>query len=134
VSANLDLVRSIFADWERGDYGRADWADPSIEIELVGGPQPGRWTGFAGMVEVARSIFDAWEGFHHGSGAQFRELDDARVLCFYSLLGRGKTSGMDLAQMQSQGTAVFRIRDGKVVSLIINWDRDRALADLGLEE
>jgi ketosteroid isomerase-like protein len=78
MSENLDLVRSIYAAWERGDYGSPKWAHPEIEFTFADGPSPGVWIGIADMTR-------AWS-------------------------------------------------DGKVTKLVLYWDRDRALADLGLEE
>ena len=46
--------------------------------------------------------------------------------------GRGKTSGLELNQIRTQGAHLFHIRDGKVRRLVRYMDRDRALADLGL--
>jgi ketosteroid isomerase-like protein len=133
MAANLDLVHSIFADWERGDFGRADWADTSIEIEVVGGPQPGKWTGFAGMAKVARGIFDVWEGYRVQAEG-YRNLDNERVLVLVRNSGRGKTSGMELGELPTKAANLFHLRTGKVVRFVLYWDRDRALAALGLEQ
>ena len=132
MSANLDLVRSIYADWERGDFSKAEWADPEIEYVQVGGLAPGSWTGLAGMAQAMRDWLSEWEDFRMEAD-EFRELDDERVLVFSHYSGRGKTSGLEIGQVRMTATTLLHIRDGKVVRLVTYFDRDRALADLGLE-
>jgi hypothetical protein len=52
-SANVELVRSIYAAWERGDYSRAgEWAHREIEYVNADGPAPGIWTGAQGMAAL----------------------------------------------------------------------------------
>jgi ketosteroid isomerase-like protein len=131
MSANLDLVRSTYAAWGRGDYGSAEWADPEIEWVIADGPSPGTWTGLAEMAERSRADLSAWEEFRQDATA-YRELDDERVLVLIDRSGRGKTSGLELGQMRTQGAHVFHVRDGKVTRFVTYWDRERALADLGL--
>ena len=60
-SANLDLVRSIYAEWERGDFTSAEWAHPEIEYVWAEGPSPGRWKGVAAAGEGFRGWTSAWE-------------------------------------------------------------------------
>jgi hypothetical protein len=45
---------------------------------------------------------------------------------------RGKTSGLELGEMRTRGASVWRISGGKVTKLVIYWNGERALADLGL--
>jgi ketosteroid isomerase-like protein len=132
VSANLDLVRSIYTPWERGDFSSVGWAHPEIEFVIVGGPSPGTWTGLAGIAEGTREFLSAWEDLR-AEADEYRELDNERVLVLAHWGGRGKTSGLDLGQMSTNVASLFHVGDGKVTRLINYVDRNRALADLGLE-
>ena len=132
MSANLDLVRSIYAEGERGDYrSTAVWAHPEIEYVVADGPEPGSWTGLAGMAEAWRGLSSAGENLRV-LAEEYRELDDQRVLVLLDTTGRGKTSGIDLHQVRG-GASLFHLFDGKVTRVVTYWDRDRALANLGLD-
>ena len=131
MSENLDLVRSIYAAIGRGDYSSAEWADPEIEYVFAGGPEPGRRTGLTGMAEGWREWLNAWEDYRVEAD-EYRGLDEERVLVLSHYSGRGKTSGLEVGQMRTDGATLFHVRDGKVMRFVGYWDRDRALADLGL--
>ena len=133
MSENLDLVRSIYADFERGDFSHADWADREIEYVHADGPARGTWTGLAGMASGWREWLSAWKGLHVEVD-RCVELDEGRVLVLSRGIARGSASGLDTGEMRSEAAAVFHIRDGRVAKLIISWDCDRALAELGLKE
>jgi uncharacterized protein len=130
-SANIDLLQSIYAAWEEGDFSSGEWAHPEIEYVIADGPDPGSWKGLAGMAEAMRTILSAWEDFR-GVAEEYRELDDERVLVLTRRTGRGKTSGLELGQMRAKAAQIFHVRGGKVTRVVTYWDRERALADLGL--
>ena len=133
MSENLDLVRSICSDWERGDYSSVEWEHPEIEFVIADGPAPGSWVGAAGITEGWGGFLSAWEGFRFKMD-EYRELDSERVLVLFHFGGRGKTSGVELGQTGSRAATLFYIRGASVTRIVVYFDLDRALPDLGLEE
>src|SRR5436190_21239189 len=133
MSANLDLVRSIYADWERGDFSSAEWAHPDVQCVFADGPDPSSWTGLPGMAQSMRAWISASADFRV-QAEDYRELDAGRVFTLVCLSARGKTSGLELGRMRPEGANLFEIRGGKVSRVVIYANRDRALTDLGLKE
>lgn len=127
-SANLELVRSIYTDWERGDWSRGDWAEEGIEFAIADGPDPSSWTGVPAVAEGWRKFLSAWDGYR-GEATEYRELDDERILVLIQVHGRGKASGLELGHPSAN---VFTLRRGKVTRLVIYWHAESALPALGL--
>jgi ketosteroid isomerase-like protein len=133
MSENLDLVRSIYADWERGDFRRVEWASQDIEWADVDGLSPGRVTGLQAMAARWRDFVSDWGDFR-AEAEEYRELDHERVLVLHGFSGRGKTSRVEVGPTGAKGGCLFYVANGKVTKLLLYSNRDRALADLGLEE
>ena len=134
---NVELVRSIYAAWGRGDFSVVEWAHPDIEYVAADGPETGTWNGLAEMAQAWRDWLGAWEEYRV-EVEEYRELDRERILVLMLHCGRGKTSGLDAGQLGEEakraGANVVHVRDGKVTRIVLYWDRERALEAVGLSE
>jgi hypothetical protein len=59
-----------------------------------------------------------------------REIDDRRVLALVTFSGRGKTSGLEIARMDTNNACVFDIEGSTVRRLVLYWDRELMYAEL----
>jgi ketosteroid isomerase-like protein len=131
---NVEVVRSIYEPWGRGDFSSAEWAHPEIEFVIADfGPLVGTTKGLVGMAEVWRTYLGAWEGYRTEVD-EYLELDDERVLVLLHIIGRGKSSGVQLGQVRTKAANLFHVRDRKVTRLVIWADQERGLTDLALSE
>ena len=131
AQSNAAVVRSILASWGRGELSSLEWAAPEIEFVFADGPEPGRHLGR----EAMKDLFRGWLGSFAEFGISVEDvidLDRGRVLALTSVRGQGKTSGVDLARTGSKTAHLFELRDGRVRRLVVYFQRERALAELGL--
>jgi hypothetical protein len=125
-------VRSIYAARERGQYSSVEWAHPAIEFVIPDGPDPVSLKGVSAALGWARDFLSAWEGFRVKVD-EYRELDEERILVLTRPGGgRGRRSGLELGGDGGRGAGLFHVRDGKVTRLVIYFEREHAIADLGL--
>lgn len=131
MSANLGLVRCIYAAWERSDYTEVAWADPEIEYVIAGGPDPGVWRGVGGMAKAFREMLKAWTDWRV-TAEDFVEVDSERILVPYRFAARGRASGLEAGRLHTQGATLFQLHASRVTRIVQYFDRERAFVELGL--
>ena len=128
TATNLELVRSIYAGWERGDFSSSEWAVEDIEFAFAGGPEPASWTGRDAMAKAYGDWLRAWERFR-AVPEEYLVLDDERILVLVHNRGRGKLSDIELEEHSVAN--YFEIRGGKVTRIIVYLDRELAFSEQG---
>jgi ketosteroid isomerase-like protein len=135
-SANLELVRSIYAAWERGDFTATAYAfDSQVEFARIGGPDfafadvLGEWRGLDEMRTALLAWMRSWEDIRV-QAERVIDLGD-RVLVLSRQSGRGKRSSVPL---DIEYGDIFTIRNGKIVRWENYPKRGDALAAAGLTE
>ena len=130
---NVEIVRSIYEPWGRGDFSSAEWAHPEIEFVVDAGPASGSWKGLAAMADAWRSFLSTWEEYRT-EVERYWDLDDERVLVLLHVVGRGKASGVELGELRTKAANLFHICGGEVTRLVLYQDREQGFGELGLSE
>src|ERR1039457_3279394 len=98
---NVELIRSIYAEWERGDFSSGEWADHDIECVIADGPTPGRWRGQTQMADAWREFIVAWEDWRVKAD-EYRDLGSEGVLVLESRSARARISGIEVGHTAGQ--------------------------------
>lgn len=126
---NVELVRSIVADWARGDYSSVGWADLEIEFTM-----PGSFVVTRGIEAMGRrwgEFLSAWE--HLATVPEdFIDAGGDRVLVLVRFEGRGRTSGIPVETFL--GGQLFTVKKGKIVRLATYSYRQDAFEAAGLPD
>ena len=130
---NVELVRSIFVPWERGDFARAlDYYADDVELVVPddallesgtfkGRDAVGRWFG---------NWFRALQPSYHFDLEEARDLGDV-VLVVAKHCGRGRTSG---AEVRARMAYLYAVRDGKIARIDLYPGSSEALEAVALSE
>jgi ketosteroid isomerase-like protein len=128
---NVETVKRIYAEFERGNFWLPDLFDPSIELVWSDAmfARSAQSKGHEELTAHMRELFDAWERVT----ATAERIIDAgdQVLVVAVWRGRGKSSGADVARRQG---LLWTIRSGKAVRVVTYDEPAGAFEAAGLSE
>jgi hypothetical protein len=130
MTASLELVRSIYTLWERGDHRY--WADPEIQYVTVGGPDRGGSVRHGvPMAESFREWLGDWSDLK-AAAEKYLSLDREHVLVPYQSEASRPTSRPKQPLARAHGATLFQVHASRVTRIVQYYDRKRAFADFGI--
>jgi limonene-1,2-epoxide hydrolase len=126
---NVETVRSLQAEWNRGDTTvDADRLHPDLEFLPLRAATEGVYRGLAGFESFIADTLEVFEKFemHY----EYADLGE-RVLAWGHIHVRARGSGIE-TDIETGG--VFEFRDGKIVRWEDFGSKDKALEAVGLSE
>jgi ketosteroid isomerase-like protein len=126
---NVELVRSLQDDWNRGDRTvDADRIHPDLEFLPRRAATEGVYRGLAGLERFFADTLEVFEKFELQH--EYADLGE-RVLGWGHIHVRARGSGIE-TDIESGG--VFEFRDGKVVRWEDFGSKDKAVEAVGLSK
>ena len=126
---NVELLRSLQDDWNRGDTTvDADKFHSDLEFLPLRAATEGAYHGIAGFESFVTDTLEVFEKFE--MRCEFADLGE-QVLAWGHLHVRARGSGIE-TDIESGG--IFEFRDGKIVRWEDFGSKDKALQAAGLSE
>ena len=130
---NVEIVRQTYVEWRRGNMkAGVERFDPEIVFESFM-PDASERIVVSGPAEVEafmREFLRDWRDYRL-IGDEYHQAGATRVFVRGRQAAVGRESG---AAVEDTMYSVWTFRDGKVVHLIFDRDRQRALEAAGLQE
>lgn len=130
---NVERVRQIYAEWERGNMrAGVELFHPELVFESFMPDANDRIVanGLAEVEEFMREFLGQWRDYRL-VGDEFRAIGDEKVLVIGHQTAMGRQSRVTVEYPMS---SVWTFRDGKVVHLLFEPDRQSVLEAAGLSE
>ncbi len=130
---NVELVRRIFDLWNGPGMSpaqRPDFFAPEVRFDLSGRKlNPAVYDGYEGLDRFTSEVGEVWDEF----SIRLTELIDAdpKVVSVMHATGRGRGSGIEIEGAMAW---VWTLREGRVVRVDGDFEREQGLEAAGLEE
>ena len=131
---NVELVRRLYSEWEKGNFWWADLYDPDVEWQWSSAAKAvrGGAASYKGLEEIGAAMREwvrEW-GWWSISAEKLIDAGD-RVVVVTTLHASLKD---ERGEVHDQGADVITLRDGKVIRMEIFDTPEEALEAAGLRE